>query len=75
MKAKKSEFFPVIVCGGLIVLSVLLVVLGHRQGDSNAAAAATATAAAPAPSKPAAQLTVSPAAAAASALAKPAAAD
>lgn len=44
---KSRDAFPLIVCGGLVVLSVLLVVLGHRQGDANAVAAAAATAAAP----------------------------
>ncbi|GEM_PF-7086220 len=48
MKNKSlREAFPVIVCAGLLVLSVLIVFSGHKQGDTNAAAAASATAAAP----------------------------
>jgi hypothetical protein len=74
VKTKRdSGIVPVIVCGVLIVLSVLLVIVGHRQSDANAIVAATATAraAASAPPKPTATIN----AAAASALAKPAAAD
>jgi len=41
---EKAGIFPLIACGGLVVLSVLLVVLGHRQGDANAIKNATATA-------------------------------
>ena len=80
---KASGLFPFVLCGVLIVLSVLLVIVGHRQGDANAIISATATARAAASAKPTPASTVavqvtassSAAAAAASALAKPAAAD
>lgn len=52
---------PSIICGGLIVFGILLVVVGHRQGDANTSAAATATALAPT-TTPNVQLTVTPAA-------------
>jgi hypothetical protein len=54
-----ADAFPLVVCGSLIVLGVLLVIVGHRQGDANAIAAATATALAPTRT-PNVQLTTTP---------------
>lgn len=66
---------PILIMSLLVVLSVFLVVEGHRQGDANAISAATATAIA-AKNAPAPTATISSAAAAASrALAKPGSAD
>jgi hypothetical protein len=77
VRESQKGYFPIVICGGLVVLSVLLVILGHRQGDTNAAIAAQATAAAPKPTAMAIQITVTPGAVgvASSALTKPAAAD
>lgn len=71
------EARPLIVMACLIVLSVALVISGHRQGDANAIAAATATALAPKSTATTVSATATPnaAAAGASSAAKPVAAD
>ena len=61
------EARPLIVVACLIILSVALVISGHRQGDANAAAAATATALAPTSTASAVSVTATPNAGAAAA--------